>query len=563
MGSSPGWWRALSAGVVLALAAAGCADDGTSSEGPDGGAGAESTTTGTPKVGGSVTMGVYSETFGLDPVVTNGGGTTGNTGLSAIFDTIVRYDNATKKYEMRTAESLTPSADFSEWTLKLKPGIKFSDGTDYDADAVVFGLKRHTLLSSRGSGLVGNIKEYTVVDKLTVKFTLVGPWSNFPYLLAFTPGMIPSPTAVKAACGANQEIKPRECAFNTKPVGAGPFVVDSYKPKDSITLKRNPSYWGGQVYLDELRFVVIAGAAPTYEAMKADTLQVAFLREADVVKRVQSEAPDQNYLNLQWLGGVTVMNNGKVNCKGGVPPAVCQGKPDGVVDIATPTADRRIRQAVAYAFNLPELDRRINNGTGFPGSEFFQEGSRWQSPGPIVEYNPEKAKQLVEEVKKEGKWDGTIRVNCHNAPSRREWAVAAQTFLTAVGFKVVVKNDYDVAALVNDVLNNKAFDLACYGMTTAEEAPEVSVQQVFLSSSPGNVMNFSVPAIDALVPKVRGAATDAEKKAALDQIQEIWKTEMPSLVYEAVPEMIAWRTNVHGLQFNVSTTALFHQAWLG
>jgi peptide/nickel transport system substrate-binding protein len=78
----------------------------------------------------------------------------------------MRYDPATQKYEGQSAESVTANADSSEWTLKLKPGIKFSDGTDYDADAVVFGMKRHVRFGSRTAGLVGNVKEYTVVDKL-------------------------------------------------------------------------------------------------------------------------------------------------------------------------------------------------------------------------------------------------------------------------------------------------------------------------------------------------------------------------------------------------------------
>ena len=116
-------------------------------------------------------MGMYSETAGLDPVVSNGGGTTGNTELMAIYDTIMRYNTIEGKYEPQTAESLSANADNSEWTLKLKSGIKFTDGTDYDAEAIVYGLKRHVTFGGRSSSLVANIKTYTVVDKLTVKFT--------------------------------------------------------------------------------------------------------------------------------------------------------------------------------------------------------------------------------------------------------------------------------------------------------------------------------------------------------------------------------------------------------
>lgn len=55
--------------------------------------------------------------------------------LATIFDTLMRLDAATGKYEPRTAKSLTASSDYSQWTLKLKPNIKFTDGTDYDASS--------------------------------------------------------------------------------------------------------------------------------------------------------------------------------------------------------------------------------------------------------------------------------------------------------------------------------------------------------------------------------------------------------------------------------------------
>src|SRR5687767_9468678 len=248
--------------VLTALVGAGCGDDksaepsnSTLSVSP-----ASTTTTLAPKDGGNLTHGVFSETAGLDPAVTFGGGATGTTEVGAIFDTIMRYDTEKKVFVPQIAESLTPNADFSEWTLKLRPNIKFTDGTDYDSDAVVFGMKRHVQYGSRAAALVAQVKEYTVVDKVTLKFTLTAPYSNFPYVLAFTPGMIPSPTAVKAACkiGQPDEVKVMtQCSFNLNPVGAGPYMIDKFLPKESITLKRNAAYWGGKPHLDTIKFVTV------------------------------------------------------------------------------------------------------------------------------------------------------------------------------------------------------------------------------------------------------------------------------------------------------------------
>ena len=553
--------------IVASLIAAACSGNGgaeppQSTTGPPDSTVSAATSTTAPKVGGSLKMGMFSETVGLDPVLLNGGGTSGAIESAAIYDSIMRFDTTTKKFEPQIADSLSPNGDFSEWTLKLRPGVKFSDGTDYDADAVVFGMKRHTIFGSRAAGLVDNIKAYTVVDKLTLKFTLNGPWVNFPYLLASTPGMIPSPTAVKAACGFIQEIPPPVCLFNTKPIGAGPFKLESYKPKEAINLVRNDSYWAGKPYLDALSFVVLAGAPASYDALSTDTLQMAFLREPEVVKKALDERKVASYVNMQWLGGVAMMNNGKVNCKSALPLAQCLGKADGLTLLDTITADSRIRRAVAFALDPNVINQRADAGTGYPGGEFFQKTSQWASAAPVNAYNLESAKKLVDDVRKEGKWDGTIRVNCHNAPSRQSWAQTASTLLTAAGFTVKLKNDYDRTTFETDVLVNKSYDVACWGFNLAEEGPEIALQQTVASTATANGMNYVNLDIDAQIKNLREGKTDAERKAALERIQDIWRTEMPAAVYEAVPEMIAWQKKVHGLKTTVGTVVLFDKAWI-
>ena len=76
-------------------------------------------------------------------------------------------------------------------------------------------------------------------------------------------------------------------------------------------------------------------------------------------------------------------------------------------------------------------------------------------------------------------------------------------------------------------------------------------------------MNYVNTEVDAQIKIVREGKTEAERKAALDKIQEIWKTDMPTAVYEAVPEMIAWQKKVHGLKMIVGTVVLFDKAWVG
>ncbi len=178
------------------MVATACGDDKESGSSPTvPGATTPATTTKQPVPGGTITFGTFSETAGLDPIVSTGNGVTGYIELTAIYDTIVRYNVQTGKYEPNTAESVTANADSTEWTVKLKSGIKFTDGTAYDAEAVKFGMNRHRSgiagappcaelyacpRNSTSSGAYMTlVKSIDVVDALTVKFTLTESWPSF------------------------------------------------------------------------------------------------------------------------------------------------------------------------------------------------------------------------------------------------------------------------------------------------------------------------------------------------------------------------------------------------
>jgi peptide/nickel transport system substrate-binding protein len=414
------------------------------------------------------------------------------------------------------------------------------------------------------AGLVSSIKDYVVVDKLTVKLTLTSPWPNFPYVLAHSPGMIPSPTAIKALC--LDLTKPaRECAFAQKPVGAGPFVVDSYKPKEALVLKRSPTYWGGPAYLDSVKFVLLPGAQATLDGLKTGTLQVGFLREAQAIKTAADEKQFDQYTLMQGFGGIVLLNNGQITCRNALPAAVCAGKPDGIIDLGKPTGDKRIRQAIALALDPKQLDARMNQGTGFPGFEFFLKGSKFDV-GPMAETNVDKAKTLVDTVKKEKNWDGTISVTClAEQATGPAFVLAVATALNAVGFKasqdVKPSTEY-----ITNVQTTRNYDVACWGFNVSDESPEAALSRHVLSvaggNSGGNAMNLNNAAIDTEIKALRAAKTDPERKTAFEKILTAWKDEVPSVVYSNNPEVIASNKKVKGLKYNVAATAMFDKAWL-
>jgi peptide/nickel transport system substrate-binding protein len=260
-----------------------------------------------------------------------------------------------------------------------------------------------------------------------------------------------------------------------------------------------------------------------------------------------------------------LLNNGQITCKGGLPSAVCAGKPDGIIDLGKPTGDKRIRQAIAYALDPKQMDARMNNGTGLPGFEFFVKGSRFDV-GPMAETNVDKAKALVDAYKKEKNWDGSISVTClAEQATGPAFVLAVATMLDAVGFKS--KQDVKPSTeYITNVQTTRNYDVACWGFNVADEAPEAGLSRHVLSvaggNTGGNAMNLNNAAIDAQIQALKVAKTDAERKSAFDKILTVWKDEVPSVVYSNNPEVIASNKKVKGLKYNVATTVMFDKAWI-
>ena len=209
----------------------------------------------------------------------------------------------------------------------------------------------------------------------------------------------------------------------------------------------------------------------------------------------------------------------------------------------------------------------MNAGTGLPGFEFFVKGSKFDV-GPSAETNVDKAKALVDAVKKEKNWDGSISVTCLAEQATGPafvLALAVATMLNAVGFKasqdVKPSTEY-----ITNIQTTRNYDVACWGFNVSDEAPEAGLSRHVLSvaggNTGGNAMNLSNAAIDTQIKAIREAKSDADRKTAFDKINTIWKDEMPSVVYSNTPEVIASNKKVKGLKYNVATTVMFDKAWI-
>ncbi|WP_432826328.1 ABC transporter substrate-binding protein [Dactylosporangium sp. CA-092794] len=273
------------------------------------------------------------------------------------------------------AESWTASADATSYTFKLRSGVKFTDGTPWNADAAVFNIDRYVNKSapqySAGAagvaglflGGVGSVKK---VDEMTIEIDTPNhqPRAFLLQDLALLP--MGSPTAIKAE-GAG---------FSDKPVGTGPFMFESRVKGQSITLKRNPDYWKGAAKLDKLvlRFI------------PDQTARTAALRSGEV-NFIETTAPDDiPDLKAQ---GFTVSQNAYSNVWRGVFDTT-----------KAPWNDVRVRQAANLAVDREALATKVMSGTATAAYQVASAADPGfdAAIGEQYKYNPDKAKQLLAEA---------------------------------------------------------------------------------------------------------------------------------------------------------------------
>lgn len=533
---------------TLVLGACGGGDDAgsttTTAAGPPATApatAAPGTTTGTTadrctaeRAGGALTIGVYSATKGLDPVVSTGSGTTGGSELTAIYDTLMRWNPETQAYEPRLAASLEPDAGFGTWTLTLRPDVFFGSGRPFTTAAVVANIERHKDPDNNSISRVyaDLIDTMDVVDDLTMVFTLAKPWSEFAYVLADEVGMVPDP-AVVDELGAD--------AFNLAPAGAGagPFEFASFAPGEDVVLTAKDDYWGGPVCIDELRFASSGTAGATFDSFETGQFDVAVLGDIDLIDQLRDRDVD---MYTEPVGGVGILINNGV--RGGTPP----------------TADVRLRRAVTLALDPDALDERLYGGAGEPTSALFGPSSIYAgAPGPAADVAA--AAALVDEVKADGAWDGKIRFSCQ-ADTYADQRVAVTAALRAAGFDVVEENVATTGAQVQKVIVDADYELACWSLQLFDSATWVALDRSLRSDSIGNRAGYASPEMDAALDRLRIAGDLDARRDAIAEIQQVWNDTAPSLVLRASQYVVASADDVHGLQFNQEAMVYYDTAYI-
>ena len=187
------------------------------------------------KQGGSITVGLELDIPGLDPLKVGVYDTAAETAAALIFDTLTTLDDSGKAVP-KLAQSWTHSDDYKTWTYKLRPGVKFHDGTPFNAQAVAFNIARQKDPNNhcRCAFYIQSWERVEAVDDLTVVFHLRDPAVDHPSVIA--------PPAVNNPIHSPTAMQKLGDDYNRNPVGTGPFVLKSWTAGDRLVLERNPDY---------------------------------------------------------------------------------------------------------------------------------------------------------------------------------------------------------------------------------------------------------------------------------------------------------------------------------
>lgn len=527
-------------GAVLAaggLLVAGCASGGAS--GDSGAAETDAVSTGwvgerpeggepqsgNPQPGGTLAYATYNSVSSLDPADRQDGGATGGTEMAAIYGLLMRYDPAADEYVPQLAESLTANDDDTVWTLTLRDGVTFNDGTPLDADAVVWSIDHY--LQKRGTHSQvwqASVDSTVAQGPQTVVFTLKRPWSAFPSMLTTGPGMVVAPSSTASG--------------KFTPVGAGPFTVTKFAPQNELVLTAREDYWGGAPHLDELRFPAIVQEQGKVDALNTGGIEAAYLRNTDVVHGAITGGL-RGWSYAANMSGILQINS----------------RPDRA------GADPLVRQAIVAAVDPEFFDQRVNGGYGAPGSAMFQESSVWNTGTGVETYDPERARTLLDEAMADG-FDGVLSYAGVNAPAAQQSALAAQAMLEAVGFTVELNLTNNINDLIKTMYAEHDYDIGYSAFNVLDDAPFVRLYGNLHSESTSNAMGYADPQMDGLLLDVQTARSEDEKRDVLARIQQRVIETAPFATIGAGRAFVAMGETARGVQPSQDGIMLFDEAWI-
>ncbi|MBT8208131.1 MAG: hypothetical protein KJO18_07655, partial [Acidimicrobiia bacterium] len=414
--------------------------------------------------------------------------------LRSVFDPLALPNNDLE-VKGNLLSRIEHNADYTRWTLTVRPNIVFHDGTPLDGAAVADNLERH-----RRSFISGNILAEVVdveFDDMSVTVTTARPWVAFPTVLTGQVGYMASPTWLAAVDD--------DPTLATAPVGTGPFMFESYMPGISFSAVRNPSYWrAGLPYLDRIEFVVLRNVQERAERLESGDIDVFHTANGDEIAKWRGRLADYTLVESAEFGETqyVLLNSGNP---------------------ASPLSDITVRTAMAMALDYELIETARSGGLFLDANGPFPPGT----PGYLIDtgypaHDPDAAKALVDAWESD---NGDLAITFKTTTDEFNLLTAEmlESMWEAVGIDVTIEqidqSRYIGAALVGDF--EAYFWRQHSGFDPDEQLVWWSSRTVADYGSVGlNFARIADPEIDANLDIIRTSSDESERTAAAEAINE-------------------------------------------
>ena len=464
---------------------------------------------------------------------------------TTIFSTLVKYQlhNGAIQVVPDLAQSWTANATLTEYTFRLRSGVKWHDGQPFTADDVKFTIDAmlNPKVNAGLAGVVSAISQTTVVDPNTVKFTLKYPYASLPVMLGYNVAIVPK--HLLESQDLNQPVQ-----FIRNPVGTGPFKFKTFAQDSYLEVSANPDYYFGAPMLDGIVFKVIPDSNVRLAQLKSrdidftviDPPQVAAVQGASGIEL--RRAPQVDYYFF----------------------AINHDLPK--------FADVRVRQALTYAIDKQAIVKNILKGDGRPATGPINPllGAYYNPNVETYTYSLDKAQGLLSEAGWKKGPDGilangkgekfTLLFNGPKGyPVMEQVMTYAQQQYQKLGFDVTL-DIVDWPVHLQKYHDHK-YDLLMEWWITP---PDADLYDHYYSRSPDNWWGYKNAALDQLLVKARSEPDQRKRVAMYHDIQVAIAKDVPLVYLYYPPELQAISSRTQGLPLIGYRDALswVSQVWL-
>jgi peptide/nickel transport system substrate-binding protein len=424
----------------------------------------------------------------------------------SMYEPLIRRDRQMKLEPGLATEWARTAPDV--WRFKLRPGVKFHDGTPFNADDVVFSFDRATHPGSNVAGTLATVKEVRRIDDFTVDFVTDGPDPILPYNLPTIAIMSKKWCEEHNTARAADLTKNEESYATRNANGTGPFILKEREPDVKTVLARNPNWWGQKdepIDIDEVVFSRIENASTRVAALLSGELDMVYTVPPQDTDRIAKTAG----MKVWQTAELRTIFLGMDQTRDALLESNIKGK--------NPFKDKRVRQAFYEAIDEDAIAAKVMRGFAHPTALLVGPGVNGYDPGLDKRYphDPAAAKKLLAEA---GYPQGfEVGFDCPNDRYVNDEAIcqAVVAMLARIGVKanLLAQTRAKFFAKINAPRYETSFFMLGWTPGTYDALNALKALAETRQGKDGlfNVGNYSNPKLDELNKKIQ-VELDSEKR---------------------------------------------------